>query len=54
VQSQEGPEATISQCSAGHMIEEAAASGGVLQTHAGANQVTSGEFEGKHTDWQSF
>jgi hypothetical protein len=34
--------------------EEAAASGGVLQTHAGANQVTSGEFEGKHTDWQSF
>ena len=34
--------------------EEAAASSGVLQTHAGANQLTSGDFDGKHTDGQSF
>lgn len=34
--------------------EEAAASSGVLQTHAGANQLTPGDFVEKHTDGQSF
>lgn len=33
--------------------EEAAASSGLLQTHAGANHLTSGEFDRKYTDLQN-